>query len=194
MAATPLTNAERSYLLRLARASVVAAAAGEPLPELDPGELTPALKATGASFITLTRRDGSLRGCIGALEARLPLAEDVREHAAAAATEDPRFPPVRPEEVSMLAIEVSRLTTPRVLTYNDPHMLPRMLKPGVDGLILRDGARRATFLPQVWEKVPVPEDFLAQLCQKMGAAGDLWQRRLLQASVYQVEEFSESDS
>ncbi len=186
-----LSKAERDFLLRLARASVEAAAAQRELPSLDEVGMTPAMREWGASFVTLTREDGSLRGCIGALEAYQPLAEDVREHAAAAATEDPRFPPVRLHEAARLRIEISRLSPPQPLIYKAPAELPGLLRRGIDGLILRDGRRRATFLPQVWEKISQPEEFLQQLCMKMGVPADLWRRKVLQAAVYQVEEFRE---
>ncbi len=113
------------------------------------------------------------------------------DHAAAAAVEDYRFHPVRPAEVSRLHIEISRLTPPQPLAYDDPDQLPGLLRPGVDGVILRDGSARATFLPQVWEKLPGPEEFLAHLCQKMGAPGNLWRKKKLQVQIYQVEEFHE---
>jgi AmmeMemoRadiSam system protein A len=186
-----LTKEERFFLLRLARGSIQAAVDGIPLPELDVTLLSPVLLEPGASFVTLTGAHGELRGCIGALEAYQPLALDVREHAAAAALEDYRFPPVQREEVQRLHIEISRLTTPQSLAYTCPEELPDKLRIGVDGVILRDSLRRATFLPQVWAKLPDPAEFLGHLCQKMGAPWDLWKRKLLAVEVYQVEEFQE---
>lgn len=186
----PLSEEEKKYLLRLARASIQAAVNHKPLPEISQDEITVALREPGASFVTLTI-NGELRGCIGALEAYQPLAEDVREHAVAAAQEDYRFPPVTRAEEPLLEIEISRLTAPQPLDYDQPLDLPGKLKPGVDGVILRDGFKRATFLPQVWEKIPDPEDFLSQLCMKMGASWDLWRRKKLQVSIYHVEEFHE---
>jgi AmmeMemoRadiSam system protein A len=134
---------------------------------------------------------GNLRGCIGALEPYQSLAEDVREHAVAAALQDYRFPPVQASELAGIEIEVSRLTAPVPLEYKDAGDLPSKLRPGVDGVILRDGFRRATFLPQVWEKIPDPDEFLANLCYKMGAAPDTWRKKKLEVLVYQVEEFHE---
>ncbi|HRQ23685.1 MAG TPA: AmmeMemoRadiSam system protein A, partial [Anaerolineales bacterium] len=165
---------------------------GKKLPPLDSQPLTPALKENGASFVTLTIH-GDLRGCIGALEAYQPLAEDVREHAVAAALQDPRFPPVEERELGKINIEISRLTPPQPLDYTSSSDLPGKLRPHVDGIILKHGHRRATFLPQVWEKIPDPADFLNQLCYKMGAHVSLWRDTKLQVSVYQVEEFGESD-
>ena len=134
---------------------------------------------------------GELRGCIGALEPYQPLAEDVREHAVAAALEDYRFPQVQEKELAKIAVEVSRLTVPVPLEYTDHDDLLAKLHPGVNGVILRDGFRRATFLPQVWDKIPAPAEFLANLCYKMGAAPDTWREKHLDVLVYQVEEFHE---
>jgi len=185
-----LTQDEKQTLLKLARASLEAGVRGQPLPPLDPAALTPALRAEGASFVTLTV-GGELRGCIGALEPYQSLAEDVREHAVAAALQDYRFPSVRPGELPKIAVEVSRLTMPELLDYTNADDLLAKLRPGVDGVILRDGVRRATFLPQVWEKVADKDEFLSHLCLKMGAAPDLWRRKHLEVLVYQVEEFHE---
>ena len=133
----------------------------------------------------------ALRGCIGALEAYQPLALDVQEHAVAAALEDYRFAPVIPSELKHISIEVSRLTTPIKLDYADPMDLMHKLHPGVDGVILKDGPHRATFLPQVWEKIPDPASFLDQLCYKMGAMPDVWRKGHPEILIYQVEEFHE---
>lgn len=185
-----LTPTEKMYLLKLARQALQRGVAGEPLPPLDEQALTPRLRAPGASFVTLTRH-GMLRGCIGALEPYQSLAEDVREHAVAAALQDYRFPPVRPEEVDDLVIEISRLSIPKPLEYSTPEDLVNKLRPGVDGVVLRDGMRRATFLPQVWKTIPDPAEFLDHLCMKMGASPNLWRRQKLEVLVYQVEEFHE---
>jgi len=94
--------------------------------------------------------------------------------------------------VDSIHIEISRLTKPVPLPYSEPADLPRLLRPKVDGVLLSDGMHEATFLPQVWEQLPDPADFLSHLCQKMGAQPDLWRRRVLNAEIYQVEEFKES--
>ena len=185
-----LTEEEKQLLLRLARQALERGVRGQPLPPLDPAALTPTLRENGASFVTLTI-DGELRGCVGALEPYQPLAEDVREHAIAAALEDYRFPPVREEELPRIKIEISRLTQPVPLSYIDAQDLLARLRPGVDGVILRDGWRRATFLPQVWEKIPDKAEFLDNLCYKMGVAPDTWRHKHLDVFVYQVEEFHE---
>ena len=190
MASELLSPDERMFLLKLARQALEAGVRGEPVPRLDPQALPPNLSQPGASFVTLTWR-GDLRGCVGALEPYLPLAEDVQEHAIAAALQDYRFPPVQPVELADIKIEISRLTLPQDLEYISPEDLLGRLRPGVDGVTLIDGRRRATFLPQVWEKLPDGQTFLAHLCSKMGAPTDLWRKKKLRVQVYQVEEFHE---
>lgn len=187
---TELSSEERTVLLRLARQAISLSVAGMPYAPLDWTTLSPALRQEGATFVTLTIA-GELRGCIGALEAYQPLAEDVREHAAAAALHDYRFPPVNPDEVELLEIEISRLTPPQPLEYTTPQDLLQKLRPGIDGVILRYAHHRATFLPQVWEKISDPAEFLDHLCAKMGADPQFWRHRKLDVLVYQVEEFHE---
>ena len=177
-------------LLRIAREAVAHAAGGKTLPKIELSALPHRLQQHGAAFVTLTIQD-RLRGCIGTLQASQPLALDVQEHAAAAASQDYRFPPVTPQEVGQLEIEISHLSPSRELEYADAEDLLAKLHPNVDGVVLRRGVQRATFLPQVWEKIPDPADFLTQLCYKMGVPGDLWRREHLQVQTYQVEEFKE---
>lgn len=186
----PLSDHEKDFLLTLARQTIVKAVNHQPLPTWNDADLTDTLRHQGASFVTLTM-DGDLRGCIGSLEAYQSLVDDVRDHARQAALEDYRFPPVTSAEIARLHIEISRLTPSAPLAYQNPGDLPGLLKPNVDGVILKDGFRRATFLPQVWQQLPEPEEFLSHLCTKMGAASDLWKRKVLEVSIYHVEEFEE---
>ncbi len=185
-----LSSEQRETLLHLARQALTAAVRGEPLPQLPIADLPAEFQAQGAAFVTLTRR-GELRGCIGALEPYQPLVEDVCEHAVAAGLQDFRFPPVQLDELGEIEIEISCLTEPVPLDYVDAQDLLHKLRPGVDGVVLRDGWKRATFLPQVWEKLPDPMEFLGHLCYKMGAAPDAWRRKKLEVLTYQVEEFHE---
>jgi hypothetical protein len=132
------------------------------------------LLAPGASFVTLTKA-GALRGCIGSLEARLPLRDDVQANAVAAAVRDPRFPPLDPTELNQVAVEVSVLSPPSPLGVADFSGAYAALRPGVDGVILEVGSRhRATFLPQVWEGLPNPADFLRHLWLKAGVEPGIW--------------------
>lgn len=190
MPATHLSPAEKKTLLTIAREAILAAVHGHPPGVIQRESLTPLLLADGASFVTLTVQ-GDLRGCIGALEAYQPLADDVQEHAIAAALEDFRFPPVQAYELDSIRIEISRLTNPVPLQYESNEDLLKKLNPHVDGVILREGRHRATFLPQVWDKLPDKRQFLSQLCLKMGAPADYWTKTHLEVSIYHVEEFHE---
>jgi uncharacterized protein len=187
-----LTNEEKLILLKVAREALEHGVTGRSLPPLDRNVLTPKLIEQGSSFVTLTINT-ELRGCIGALEAYQPLVEDVREHAIAAALEDPRFPPVEPAELNRIRLEISRLTAPLPLEYSSAEDLIKKLKPHVDGVILKNGNRRATFLPQVWEKIPDPVEFLEHLCRKMGMKENAWRILPMDVLVYQVEEFQEEN-
>jgi len=129
------------------------------------------LQAIRASFVTLNI-EGRLRGCIGALEARMPLVADVAEHAFAAAFRDPRFPPVSESELSSIHIHISILTPSSPIDFEDEADLLRQLRPGEDGLIIAKGNRRATFLPSVWESLPDKAQFLQHLKQKAGIDDD----------------------
>lgn len=158
-------------LLALARESLAAAVAGE-LAETDsPRE--PWLLEPGATFVTL-RKDGSLRGCIGTVRAHRPLAVDVRENARAAAFSDYRFPPVTPEELPRLRVEVSLLSPPEPLPALTEAEACEMLRPGIDGVILECAGCRSTFLPQVWEQLPDLRAFLAELKRKAGLPRTFW--------------------
>ncbi len=185
-----LDQDEQILLLKVARQALENAVRGEPLEKLNLDALPPALAKPGASFVTLTI-EGRLRGCIGTLEAYQPLAKDVQEHAVAAALKDYRFPIVKPAELQLIKVEVSVLTPPTPLAYADPQDLLSKLRPHVDGVILQQGRKKATFLPQVWEKLPDPADFLSHLCLKMGAPGDLWRNKPLDVLIYQVQDFQE---
>jgi AmmeMemoRadiSam system protein A len=185
-----LSLEERRLLLVQARQALTSGVSGAPQKPLNLEDFPQKLRQPGVVFVTLTI-DGQLRGCVGALEAYQPLVEDVREHAVAAALKDYRFPPVTQEEIPKISIEISRLTAPEPLAYDTPDDLLKKLRPGIDGVVVKDGLQRATFLPQVWEKLPSPIIFLEHLCQKMGAPSDLWRQKKLDIFTYQVEEFHE---
>lgn len=187
-----LSRSEQRQLLRLARDALEAAVRGELPPPVSPADLPLALTRPGATFVTLMNSN-ELRGCIGGLQARLPLYEDVLEHTVQSAQNDYRFPPVTAAEAPRIEIEISVLTEPQPLRYDSSEQLPRRLRPNVDGVILNQGFQRATFLPQVWERVPDPATFLSMLCEKMGAAPDLWRHTKLEVLTYQVEKFTESE-
>jgi len=186
----PLSTQERQALLTLAREAITRAAHRQELPPVDLNMVSEDLRRDGASFVTLTKH-GGLRGCIGSLEPRRPLVLDVRENAVAAASQDPRFPPVRPEELDDLRVEVSVLSFPELLSYGDSDDLVAKLRPGVDGVVIERGWNRATFLPQVWEKIPDPHQFLQHLCLKAHLPTDAYRQPSLDVYTYQVEKFEE---
>lgn len=177
-------------LLGLARDALVAAVEGEALPQrsLDSPEQEWLLEP-GASFVTLSRQ-GELRGCVGCLEPRRPLVDDVRANARAAALEDRRFNPVRQEELGEISLEVSVLSPLEELAFTDERELLAALRPGVDGLVLQCDGRRATFLPQVWHNIPDRSVFVEQLKLKAGLPKHFWSDRL-RAWRYAVEKFTE---
>ncbi len=183
-----LSEREQKILLDLAHQSIVAAVAQDRTPHVELDLLPDRLQQPGASFVTLTR-SGLLRGCIGTLKHEFPLAQDVVLRAGAAATDDPRFPPLQADEIEDTEIEISVLTTPEPLDYNAPDEIPNLLVPGLDGVTIVHGLKRATFLPQVWEKVDGPEHFLTMLCQKARLPADAWKRGELEISTYRVESF-----
>lgn len=188
-----LSTEEQAYLLDLARETIVHVAGGEDLSAVDMEDAPERLRRDGASFVTLNKH-GRLRGCIGSLEPRRPLVLDVQQNAVGAALRDPRFPPVRPEETDELTIELSVLSQPEPLRYEGIDDLCRKLRPGVDGVVIERGWQRATFLPQVWEKLSDERRFLERLCLKAGltpaalASGDL------DVYTYQVEKFGEEEA
>jgi AmmeMemoRadiSam system protein A len=185
---TQLSAADQETLLSLAYEAVCAAVRSLPHPSLEIQHLSPPLRERRASFVTLTCM-GKLRGCIGTIEKCHPLAEDVVIRASAAATRDPRFSPVRYDELDKIDLEVSILSDPLPLEYKHPGEIPSLLNIGVDGVILRYGEKRATFLPQVWERVPDAEQFLRLLCRKALLPDELWKSGKLRFEIYQVDSF-----
>ncbi len=190
---TGLTRGEKAALLDLARRSLVRAVK-EGRPADVPPDLAarfPRLGAPGAAFVTL-REAGALRGCIGSLEAQVPLAQDVAGHALDAALRDLRFAPVQPEELSRIRLSISVLEPPRPEAGAGPDLLRRL---GADkpGVILEYEGRSSTFLPMVWEELPDPARFLAALCQKQGFAPNCWATSPARFRTYGAEEFAEAE-
>jgi len=153
-------------------------------------ELQNWLKDEAASFVTLTK-DGQLRGCIGTLEAYRPLIEDLRANAVAAAFQDPRFSALTAYEFDLVQIEVSVLSELESMHAKSEEIAISKLIPQRDGVVLKYGSHRATFLPQVWKQLPDPKDFLAHLKQKAGLAADFWHPEVLLYK-YQVSKYRET--
>ncbi|UCD86117.1 MAG: AmmeMemoRadiSam system protein A [Deltaproteobacteria bacterium] len=163
-----LSREEQEVLLWIARQTVEQYVQERTMPEMEVD--SPALNQTGASFVTL-KKDGQLRGCIGHIIARIPLYQCVQEMAVAACSQDRRFPPVMPEELSHLEYEVS------VLTPLEEVKDISEIEVGRDGLYIRKGMRSGLLLPQVateqgWNR----NGFLIHTCLKAGLPPDAWKR------------------
>ena len=168
-----LNSRDRTTLLGVARESIrQGLTEGHPL-AVDVKDYSSVLRQQRASFVTLNL-NGQLRGCIGHLEACQALVQDITENAFAAAFRDPRFPPLSAEEFPRLQVHISVLSPAEPMTFTSEADLIAQLRPGVDGLILEDGAARGTFLPSVWDSLPNPEDFLRHLKNKAGLPSRHW--------------------
>jgi AmmeMemoRadiSam system protein A len=151
----------------------------------------PDLDRRGATFVTLMQA-AELRGCVGSLEPRRALSVDVSANAIAAAFHDPRFAPLAAREFELTSVEVSLLSPQEALAFADEGDLLRQLRPGVDGVVLQHGQHRATFLPQVWETLPEPRNFVAALKRKAGLREDFWARDV-RAARYTVIKWKERE-
>lgn len=191
-----LSPEEGQCLVRLARATISErlghSMAGNHHRALQTEMQAPIFATRCGVFVTLKKK-GALRGCIGSLISSEALADSVRHNALNAAFQDPRFPPLAPEELDQIVIEVSVLTPPETLSYSNADDLVNRLRPGIDGVILRKGSASATFLPQVWKQLPRCQDFLSHLCLKAGLAAQSWREDHLQVEIYQVQYFEEAE-
>jgi AmmeMemoRadiSam system protein A len=179
---TQIAEEEKSELLSLGRASVLAHLQGKRSgPRLFD---QPLFNLPAALFVTWTRRDGSLRGCIGTTMARDTLGNAAARYAVCSATEDSRFSAVSEEELSGLRAEISILSAPRPARPED-------IRPGL-GVIVRRGSRQGLFLPQVWDKLPGRDEFMAHLCEhKAGLSPDAWTKGAVELLTFAVTAFEE---
>jgi AmmeMemoRadiSam system protein A len=182
---------DRAKLLGLARESLRRAALGEQQLTV-PAGLHSRLLARRGCFVTLTIK-GELRGCVGNLLPEQPLAEAVISSARLAALHDSRFTPVTPDEVPRIDIEVSVLTVPEPLHFDSPEGLLAKLRPGEDGVVLKIGTKISTFLPQVWQQLPDPSEFMSRLSEKAGVPPQAWRDPGAEILLYRVEAFKESE-
>jgi hypothetical protein len=155
-------------------------------------ESAPWLAEHGACFVTLTQ-SGALRGCIGSLQAHRPLLDDVKSNAVSAAFHDPRFMPLRADELDITRIELSLLSPTEAMAFQDEKHALAQLRPHVDGLVFEYRRYRSTFLPQVWEQLPQPQQFMAHLKRKAGLQEDFWADEI-RLSRYTVSKWREDSS
>ncbi len=176
----PFFDYEKIELLQLARKSIEAKLEGTDFnPQTDNKKF---LEHRGV-FVTLHKNE-ELRGCIGYIEAITSLWEAVKQNALAAAFDDPRFLPLQNDELKDIKIEISVLTVPEKVKLDH-------IKIGIDGIVLKYGAEKATYLPQVWKHFKTKEDFLSNLCLKAGLPEDAWKDPKVEIYSYQSEIFSE---
>ncbi len=191
--AADLTEKQGKALLWLARETIarqLGLEAREPGVDIAVRLLDQELQHKRGTFVTL-QEHGELRGCIGSLAAIDTIVEGVKRNALHAAFDDSRFRPVEKNELAAIEVEISILTEPTPLAYASAEELLRILQVGIDGVILRKGVQGATFLPQVWEQLPDPKDFLSHLCRKAGLSAEAWQSGNLEVSTYRVQYFAE---
>ncbi len=171
-----LTLEQKQQLLRLARESISKGLDGE-MVKINLDDYPPALRVPRASFVTL-HVQGELHGCIGSLEAHQALVENVVNNAYGAAFRDSRFAPLTQAEFKHLSIHISLLSQAEPMQFSSEEDLLRQLRPYIDGLILKEGRHRGTFLPSVWEQLPTPREFLRHLKHKAGFDPDYWSDRI----------------
>lgn len=187
-----VTDADRldagaaARLFDIAAASIEAGLAGRG-PRLPDGDVPATLQDRVGSFVTL-HVAGELNGCIGSIEGTESLAVDVAHHAWSAAFDDPRLPALRRDDLPSLETEISILSPLRGIAAQRRARLIADLRPDVDGLLIRSGAKRAVFLPAVWRTLPEVETFVSQLLAKAGLPADGWPHDL-EAWVFTTDEF-----
>jgi AmmeMemoRadiSam system protein A len=188
----PFSESLRSDLLKTAWQSIRhGLEKGNPL-QVDPGQQETSLSRPGASFVTLHIGD-ELRGCIGSLQAQRPLICDVAENAFSAAFRDPRFAPLTEAELETLSLDISVLSEAERMVFDSEQDLLKQIRPDVDGLILKDGNYRGTFLPSVWKSLPDAKQFLQHLKLKAGLPADHWSDTL-EVWRYTTESFGDQDN
>ncbi|GAK60179.1 AMMECR1 domain protein [Candidatus Vecturithrix granuli] len=187
----PLSHQEQKLLLELARTTLEQYLQTHTLFEPDPQRFSPfpALQETRGTFVTL-KKQGELRGCIGNIIGKQPLYLGVRDHAINAAVHDSRFLPVKQEELTEIDLSISVLDVPRLLRVKTPEDYLEKLT-HQDGVLLASGTAQATYLPQVWEQLPDPVEFLSRLCLKAGAQADCWKDPETLIYTYHAQEFAE---
>jgi len=193
MVAMLFTDEEKKLMLYFARESITQFVKWGNILEVKANEIpNEKFIENSASFVTLNE-GGRLRGCIGMLEARRPLIRDIILNSVAASTEDPRFPPVRLDELDDIIISISILTKPIKLFLKNSEDILDKLVVYKHGLIIEKGWARATFLPSVWNEINDKKEFLKHLCLKAGLDKDEWKKNGMDFFVYETIEFSESD-
>ena len=140
----------------------------------------------GACFVSVYV-NGRLRGCIGTAQAFEPLCQNIVRNAVAAVSSDWRFPPLALADLAHLKIEVSVLTPLKLCRPKSLSNLLSYLEKNRPGLVLISAGRQALFLPQVWQQLPQPQDFLTHLCLKAGLSPNTWQDKTTRFSIFNLQ-------
>ncbi|HOK17193.1 MAG TPA: AmmeMemoRadiSam system protein A [Candidatus Paceibacterota bacterium] len=187
-----MTKEEKQYLLEISRRTLEKYLKEKSILVLEEDNFKfPLLKEKRGVFVTLTK-NGELRGCIGNLTADKPVYQAIIENSLASALFDPRFPPLDKDELQDITIEISILSELKPLpSYNDVNELIKYLEKKKPGLVIKKGLNEATFLPQVWEELKTPEEFLSQLCLKAGLEPYVWKNLDITMFEYKVEKAKE---
>lgn len=191
MPSRKIPKEEANFLLKLARESLKYFLEKGEILKKEESKIPLSLKEKGCCFVTL-KINNQLRGCVGRLYPLKPLYQDVIENAVRAGFFDSRFPPLKKEELEKVKIEISILDLPEDFSYQSPKELLNFLQEKKPGVILEKDGFLATFLPQVWEELPNPQEFLSALCLKAGLPPHLWKEEKINVKIYQVEKIEET--
>ena len=194
----PLTGEEKVFLLTLARKMASAQVQGTAMPKIDRPSLPPSLIRPRGAFVTILK-DGRLRRCAGFAAPGKPLYQAVIEGSLNASAADPRYKPIRPDELGQCIFSISVLSNPKPIYYNSPSDLLKSLRPNVDGVVVgipvRSGKQvsvsTAVYLPVMWNDIPEPEKFMDSLCREAGLPADTWRRSQAKILTFQCEDFVE---
>lgn len=162
------------------------------IPDIKDTEVAKDLLNKGACFTTIYV-DNKLRGCIGDCEAYEPLYKNIIRNSIHAATIDYRFEPVTLSDLPNLRVSISVLTIPQIYKPENKEELIKFLKKVKPGLIIEKGGNRALFLPQVWEELSQPQDFLMHLCLKAGLDPNDWQKKEMNFRIFRTDKTSSNE-
>ena len=185
-----MSKGEQKLLLQLARRAIDYYSQTGNYLKINQSKIPVTLKEKRGCFVTLTINK-KLRGCIGYLEGQNELWQDIEHNAVSAGFEDPRFQPLSQKEIPLITIEISILSQPQLVKQHLNDELLTYLKNNRPGVIVKQDFRQATYLPQVWEDIPDPVEFLTNLCHKAGLPDETWKEGTTEIYTYEAEYFKE---
>lgn len=189
-----MTPDEQKYLLQLARRALEEYLQTKKVIQLETSELPEIFLNKKATFVTLTR-NRQLRGCIGDLNPIKPLFQSVIDNSLASAFLDPRFSPLKQAEIKNIKIEISVLSSlKQIPVFQNRRQILDYFDRKKPGVFIKKNGQQATFLPQVWEELAFPKDFISQLCLKARLSPDAWEEPTTTIYEYEVEKFKETNN